>query len=135
MKLWRELEPGEKQKGNSICLSDANHNHYWLVRHDPEHSPKQWPEPRDVRTDPPQGDKCLLFSSCDKTWHLFIKPSSRMSEEWSHWVPLPPAPPQKSEAERAWEAHVASVDGPYLDANTTKEVFLAGFEAAKKGKA
>ncbi len=127
MKLWRELEPGEKADGQVRHMCDAGPIVH-LVPHD-----SQWPEPRDVRTDPPPMGERLLFDSRGKEWCLVSnRDASHLGPCWTHWLPLPPAPPQKSEAEMAWEKAYGWSDNTNPN---EKSFFLAGFEAAKKGKA
>lgn len=91
-----------------------------------------YPTPRDARTDAPKKEDAvqgfiLAITELTGFWNV-------CRWDWpniSHWLPLPPIPEQKSEAERAFEDYASKVI--HGRSTTTKEDFIAGFNAAKKG--
>mgnify|MGYP001616823761 CR=1 FL=1 len=137
MKLWRELEitTSELLKTGRTDVRSVHGKEFisYVVPYE-----SQWPEPRDVRTDPPPLElkRVAVWHQTMEQWWTIDSSYffNRSSPEFQIWLPLPPAPPQKSDAERAFEESNVLENKSGSEAHAIKFGFLAGFDAAKKGK-
>lgn len=91
----------------------------------------QWPQPRSLKDDPPQGFNDILIA--DHTGWKLIGSSSEtkffLESGYTHWLPAPPAPPEPKETWKVkWESKAPCLC--YCPNAPEREIFKAGWNAA-----
>lgn len=142
--IWRLLDPGEITiAGDMFQARDLRWRQVegigQMVGADTirrRESHPTWPAPRDARTDPPKKED---GNSCGDVLGIIKGYTDWTTWKWHQarlalWLPLPPAPVLKSEAEQAWDKVANELTAVERVPKWSRESFIAGYEAAKGAK-